>query len=254
MSADRTQDWDPGAYDRFRELRLRPALDLLAAVGPLPDGDVIDLGCGSGAVGPVLAARFPGVDRIGIDLSQTMLEEAARGGAYARVQRPETPLALIFCNAVLHWLDGHEQLLPALVQTLAPGGVLAIQVPFQNDAPSHRLWRSCRAQLFPDLPTQADPGILSPAAYFELLSDQGRLSLWESTYYQALPRSEQGHPVRAFTQSTFGRAMLAPLESADQQALISAYDNALHDAYPLRKYGSVLFPFRRLFMVLNRAD
>ena len=37
-------DWNPEAYARFRGLRLRPALDLLAQVGDLPLGDVVDLG------------------------------------------------------------------------------------------------------------------------------------------------------------------------------------------------------------------
>jgi trans-aconitate 2-methyltransferase len=51
-------DWSPGAYDAFRDFRLRPALDLLTRVPPdLPEGDVVDLGCGSGAVGPALRAR-----------------------------------------------------------------------------------------------------------------------------------------------------------------------------------------------------
>ena len=48
-------DWDPEAYARFRDLRLRPALDLLARVPQLPAGDVVDLGCGAGAAGPALA-------------------------------------------------------------------------------------------------------------------------------------------------------------------------------------------------------
>ena len=51
-------DWDPERYGAFRDLRLRPALDLLAQVGEVPEGEVIDLGCGDGAVGPALAARF----------------------------------------------------------------------------------------------------------------------------------------------------------------------------------------------------
>ena len=36
-------DWSPETYARFHDLRLRPALDLLAQVGALPAGDAVDL-------------------------------------------------------------------------------------------------------------------------------------------------------------------------------------------------------------------
>ncbi len=74
------QDWNPGTYARFRGFRLRPALDLLAQVGDIPEGPVIDLGCGNGAVCAVLAARF-GPRILGVDSSPAMLAEAKATGA-----------------------------------------------------------------------------------------------------------------------------------------------------------------------------
>ena len=83
-----SRDWDPARYGAFRDLRLRPALDLLAQVPDLPDGDVVDLGCGDGAVGPALAARFRPEHRlIGIDSSAAMLDRAAE-----RLTHWENPL------------------------------------------------------------------------------------------------------------------------------------------------------------------
>ena len=72
----RPQDWSPGTYARFRGLRLRPAMDLLAQVGDLPDGPVVDLGCGDGAVGSALRQAFPGRRLIGVDSSPAMLAQA----------------------------------------------------------------------------------------------------------------------------------------------------------------------------------
>jgi trans-aconitate 2-methyltransferase len=51
--------------------------------------------------------------------------------------QPFAPFDLIFSNAALHWLPDHERLLPALAGCLAPGGVLAVQMPRNFDAPSH---------------------------------------------------------------------------------------------------------------------
>jgi len=51
--------WDPAQYRKFSGHRLRPALDLLAAV-PLDAPDsIVDLGCGEGRVTKLLAERWP---------------------------------------------------------------------------------------------------------------------------------------------------------------------------------------------------
>jgi len=249
-------DWNPEKYARFTGQRLRPALDLLRALPNLPDGPVIDLGCGSGAVGPALAAL--GRDITGIDNSPTMLEKAATTGIYANATlanigtwSPETPPALIFSNAALHWLPDHETLLPRLAAMLAPAGALAVQLPAMNDAPSHATWLTLARRMFGFAPVDT-PGILGPAQYHALLSPLGQLHLWQTEYFQILPESESGHPVRNFTESTFAKPMLDALAPDKRAALITAYDAAMETHYPRLKNGSVVFPFRRLFFTLSR--
>ncbi|HMO72277.1 MAG TPA: methyltransferase domain-containing protein [Paracoccaceae bacterium] len=251
-------DWDPAAYARFRGLRLRPAMDLLAAVPDLPAGDVIDLGCGNGAAAGALRGRFPGRRLVGVDASPAML--AAAEGYDATVQadiaewQPEIPPALIFSNAALHWLDDHGALFPRLARVLAPGGVLAVQMPRQFDAPSHRLLREVAARLFTDRFDCSDwrAPVAPPPGYWPLLSPLGRADIWETEYLQHLAPVAEGHPVRAFTLSTAARPVLARLDTAEQATFLSTYDTALHDAYPLLTDGSALMPFRRLFLVLER--
>ena len=59
---------------------------------------------------------------------------------------PERPPDLLFANAVLQWLPDHATLLPRLFDSLAPGGVLALQMPDNLDEPSHRAMRELAAQ------------------------------------------------------------------------------------------------------------
>ncbi|MDK3017144.1 methyltransferase domain-containing protein [Pseudodonghicola flavimaris] len=255
-----SSDWNPDLYARFHDLRLQPAVDLMTRVGALPPGDICDLGCGTGVAGPLLAERFPGRRLIGVDNSPTMLEKAGAQGVYDRLSeadaaqwQPESPLALLYSNAVLHWLPGHPALLPRLVRHLAPGGVLAVQIPHQNHAPSHRLWHDLAAAHFPGrFDTALAPGILEAEEYFDLLAPLGTLALWETEYYQELAATEEGHPVRGFTSSTFARPVLETLSPAEAEALCALYDDAVRHVYPLRAEGTVLFPFRRLFFVLRR--
>lgn len=251
-------DWNPAAYARFSDLRLRPALDLLAQVGFLADGDVIDLGCGSGAVADALADRFAGRVVVGVDSSETMLAEAA--GKYVRsVQAdianwvPDTPPALIFSNAALHWLPDHATLMPRLAGMLAPGGWLAVQMPRQFDLPSHRFLRDIAGHMFPDRfdfrGWQAP--VWTAAHYWDLLAPLGQVTAWETDYVQHLPAVEAGHPVRAFTSSTAMRPIAEKLSDSEMALFLDAYDHALAAAYPPRGDGSVLMPFRRTFVVLQ---
>jgi trans-aconitate 2-methyltransferase len=50
---------------------------------------------------------------------------------------PAEPVDLVFSNAALHWIDGHEDLFARLTAALTPGGQLAVQVPANHDHPSH---------------------------------------------------------------------------------------------------------------------
>ena len=258
MGARATQDWDPGTYGRFRDLRLRPALDLLRAVPPLPAGHVVDLGCGNGAAGPALAGLGRAVT--GIDASPAMLAEAESAGVYTALHRMDIadwapdglPPALIFCNAVLHWLPDHARLIPHLAGMLAPGGTLAVQVPHQNNAPSHRVWLSLAEEMFPGrIDPDQGPAVLRPAEYHRLLSPLGQLSLWETEYYQQLDACDAGHPVRRFTETTFARPILAALDATEQAQLIAAYEAVMDKVYPAAADGTVLFPFRRMFLTLT---
>lgn len=253
-------DWNPQSYDRFRGLRLRPALDLLAQVGDLPAGDIVDLGCGSGAVGPVLAARWPDRRRVGVDLSPAMLDRARETGAYSALVeadvaawRPEAPPALIFSNAALHWVGEHAALMPRLAGYLAPGGTLAVQMPRQFKAPSHRFLRDIAASMFPDRFDFADyeAPVRSSESYWELLAPLGRVDAWETDYVQRLDPSPEGHPVRRFTESTAMRPFLEKLSAAESAAFVHAYEAALAAAYPLLPDGGVLFPFRRCFFTVT---
>lgn len=244
-------------------MRLRPALDLLAQVPDLPDGDMIDLGCGNGAVAGALATRFPDRALIGVDGSPAMLAESAKTGSYAElvqadatIWQPQHPPALIFSNALCHWLPDHAALFARLAGVLLPGGALAVQMPRQFAAPSHALLREVAARLYPDRFDWSGwvAPVAEPTTYARMLEHLGAVSVWETDYVQRLEAVESGHPVRHFSESTAMRPILDKLEASEAAAFVSAYESALVKAYPVEADGTVLFPFRRLFFVLIRSD
>lgn len=136
--------WQPEQYARFRNEREQPFHDLLALVEPVPGGRVVDLGCGTGVLTPVLHERTEAAETLGIDRSEAMLAgsgQYAGGGVRFEQGAIEafagSGLDVVFSNAALQWVDGHESLFPRLAETLGEGGQLAVQMPSNHDHPSH---------------------------------------------------------------------------------------------------------------------
>jgi trans-aconitate 2-methyltransferase len=137
--------WNPEQYERYRDERSQPFFDLLAMVKARPAMRVVDLGCGTGELTRVLHQELGAGETLGLDSSAAMLakRQSFAGDGLRFEQRDITEFAaegeydLIFSNAALHWLEDHEALLARLTAALKAGGQLAVQVPANDDHPTH---------------------------------------------------------------------------------------------------------------------
>ena len=260
--------WNPAQYLQYEDARLRPALDLLARIRFAAPATVVDLGCGAGNVAQHLVARWPGAGIEGVDGDLAMLERARAATAGDRrfswtqcdlaAWRPRCHVDVLYSNAALHWLDDHAELFPRLFATVAPGGVMAVQMPDNFRAPSHQAlfdvasrapWRERLA------PHVRRAPVAAMAAYHEWLGPLATsLDLWTTEYLQWLPKRADGeHPIVAWTRGTALVPFMAALEGGERQAFVDAFAARVEEAYPLRGDGSVLFPFRRIFIVAVRG-
>lgn len=138
---------------------------------------IVDLGCGSGELTAELHTRLGAASTLGIDSSSAMLVKAAAHETpdIAFEQRDLATFAddgfdLVFSNAALHWIEGHDQLFARLRSSLAPAGQLAVQMPANDAHPSHRI----AAEVARDLGLQTRPvTMLTPARYASLLHSLG---------------------------------------------------------------------------------
>ncbi|HXV26093.1 MAG TPA: methyltransferase domain-containing protein [Alphaproteobacteria bacterium] len=264
MNAHRSASpsWDVAQYLRFSGERLRPALDLLQRIpDALVPRRVIDLGCGTGEITLALKRRWPQAEVTGLDSAASMLERArSLGGEVEWIRMdiakwsPGRPFDLIYSNAALHWLDAHEILFPRLLHRLATGGVLAVQMPRNFGAPSHRLMREVaeeapwRERLRPAL--RPEP-VLPAERYYDLLAPIGsEVDLWESEYIHVL---EGETPVLDWVKGTGLRPLLDLLtDQAERAEFIDRYQAKLAQTYPRRADGRTLFPFKRFFLIARR--
>jgi trans-aconitate 2-methyltransferase len=259
--------WNPAQYLEFADARLRPALDLLARIQLDAPRTIVDLGCGTGNVTRLLAARWPQARILGVDNSPAMLREARVAthddprctfvAADLAAWQPDAPADLVYSNAVLHWLPDHAALFARVAAMVAQGGVLAVQMPDNFRAPSHTLiadiarserWRATLGGIV------REPPVAAAADYFAWLAPRmANVDIWLTDYLQVLDARKDGeHPVAAWTKGTWLVPFLEALGEPDRAAFLRDYMDRLAVAYPRRADGRTLFPFRRLFIVANR--
>ncbi|GMA24094.1 trans-aconitate 2-methyltransferase [Luteimicrobium album] len=257
----RPSDWDPRHYLRFSDERSRPFVDLLARVPGTPR-TVLDLGVGPGHLVAAIHARWPDAVVTGVDSSPAMVEQArAEHGDEAEFvlgdladYAPDAAPDLVVSNAALQWVPGHLDVLARWRDLLGrgPGArTLAVQVPANQDAPSHAILNELAATEPYARWTQGTARVHVHRAeeYLEVLAQPGwTVDAWETTYLHVL----QG-PDAVFTwiSATGARPVLAALPDDVRPAFVEEYKARLRAAYPERAYGTVL-PFRRTFVVATR--
>jgi trans-aconitate 2-methyltransferase len=166
------------------------------------------------------------------------------------------PCDVVFANALLQWIPDHARLCRHLIEQVAPGGALAVQVPAaaHYESPVHREIRNVsREPAWRDRLEAARAMFThAPAAfYYDALQPwASRIDLWETTYYHVVAGPEalldwyRGTGLRPFLEALAGDAERRDFE----RKVLDRYTAA----YPRQAGGGVLFLFARLFFVAYR--
>ncbi|MGH7021162.1 MAG: methyltransferase domain-containing protein [Brevundimonas sp.] len=261
--SDASPLWDPRQYNRFEAQRDRAALDLLVRLPEdLDPSEIWDLGCGTGQHAALLKRRHPNANVHGMDSSTAMLERARALSADVAwsvgdiaTWAPERPADLILANASLQWLPDHAALFAHLADALAPGGLLAVQMPMAWETRHHTIMRETAADgpwspLLAGVETIAP--LLAAEAYYEALAPLcDDIDLWSTTYLHVLPGE---NAVLEWMKGTALRPYLTALagDPPMQDAFLSALSQRLSEAFPRRAQGQTLLPFPRLFLIGQR--
>jgi len=212
----------------------------------------------------VLAKRWPDAAITGLDNSLDMLNRARDSQPqhewlhrdiddWAVNARAEYDI--VFANAALQWLEGHETIFPQLLRRVARSGVLAVQMPVNNDAPAYRViadlaasngWRA----RFPPGGIKQPFTHYAPFYYDLFVPIATSVNIWETIYTHVLPDTRG---IAEWYRATGLRPFLDHLGSdSDREQFLQDYTDALRLDYAPRPNGRVLFPFRRLFLIVSR--
>jgi trans-aconitate 2-methyltransferase len=253
--------WDADLYLKFASERTQPSVDLISRISLAHPSRIIDLGCGPGNSTAMLRQRWPAAEMTGLDNSREMINAASQ--AYPGWMWVEgdiatwttaVPFDLVFSNAALHWVANHAEVMPHLLRQVLPQGALAIQMPAHFRSPVHELmietakdpaWQDCMENAIHAIRVER------PAFYYDLLHPlASKLDLWETEYIHVM---NSPAAILEWIRGTGLRPFLEALPFEEQKRSFEELFHAgLTKAYPAQKDGSVLFPFRRLFILAYR--
>jgi trans-aconitate 2-methyltransferase len=246
--------WNPTVYEKFKTQRAAPFEDLLVLIERREGMRVIDLGCGTGELTRRLADALPGSDVIGIDNSPEMLARTAefvRPGLRfepGNLGEASGQYDLVFSHAAIHWIDGHETLIPRLLSMVRPCGQLAIQMPSNHGHATHVLIR----ELADEEPFKTALGgwsrqssVLPVDQYAELLYRHGArdLTVFEKVYPHVLENAD------SLADWTSGTALVPYFERLPKdlhEPFMERYRERLRTRWPS---GPVFYGFRRILFV-----
>jgi trans-aconitate 2-methyltransferase len=254
--------WSARQYLKFEDERTRPARDLLQAVPSCDVRRAADLGCGPGNSTEIIAERFPAADVLGVDSAPDMIRAAKERLPGVRFElsaieawREPGPWDLLFANAALHWVGGHEVLLPRLANELAPGGSLAIQMPDNLDEPTHAAMRAVAMTApFASKLGSAEGArtVLRGADWYYLLLKPvcSRVAIWRTVYFHPLAGGLDA--IVEWFKATGLTPFLKALADDEREVFLAAYKNELAKAYTPLADGTVILQSPRLFIVATR--
>jgi trans-aconitate 2-methyltransferase len=257
------RDWDPQQYLQFKHERTQPSKDLVAQIQIDAPETIIDIGCGPGNSTHILRMRWPKADIVGVDMSEKMIEKARTDYpgqkwivADASTLETSQTYDIVFSNAAIQWISGHETLIPRLFQLVNKNGILAVQVPANHESPLYKIiLKTSQSSKWSVFTAGHEQKITYHSAeyYYNILNSLTRkIAIWETIYYHIL---KSHHELIEWYRGTGMRPFLDLLKTDENR---TEFENDVlkesKEYYPLQSDGSILYPFKRLFFTAHKAE
>jgi len=255
------REWDPDKYLQFKKERTQPSIDLVARI-PLDDpGTIIDIGCGPGNSTQILRKRWPRAEILGVDKSEKMIQKARQDYPQqqwmigdASTLNTRTTYNIVFSNAAIHWMPRHDVLLQRLFQIVNQNGILAVQVPANQESPLYQaIVRVSESKKWSAFTAGREDVITYHSAdfyYDQLCSYAEEIFIWETVYYHIMNSYAE---LIDWYKGTAMKPYLDSLPSDDgRDEFAREVLSECKAAYPLQRDGRILYPFKRLFFIARK--
>jgi trans-aconitate 2-methyltransferase len=255
------RDWNPDQYLQFKDERTQPSIDLVARIRMDYPKTIVDIGCGPGNSTQVLLKRWPRADILGIDSSDAMIQRAREDYPHqkwavadaANITTRQT-YDIVFSNAAIHWIPEHDLLLQRLFQIVNENGILAVQVPANQESPLYKaILRVSRSRKWRAFTNGREESITYHNAdyyYGQLVLYAKEIVIWETIYYHIMKSHEE---LIDWYKSTAMKPFLDSLPNDEcRQEFKKEVLHECRTAYPFQRDRRILYPFKRLFFTARK--
>jgi len=249
-------DWNPEKYLVFKDERTLPAIDLAERIAVDNPRKIIDIGCGPGNSTQILVKRWPESIVVGLDSSETMIEKAKadfpnQTWIHEKAENisDTEKYSIVFSNAALQWIDGHDKLIPKLWDLVDEKGAFAAQIPnFEEMSVNAAINNVLKKRKTSIKNSYWNKRIHSLNYYYDLLCKRAReIIMWETHYFHILPSVRE---IVDFLHTTALKPNLDMLSTEkEKQEFEKEVLEECKNYYKERSDGKVLFPFQRIFII-----
>ena len=217
------QTWNTAAYATHGRFVADLADGVVDLLDPRADEEILDLGCGDGAIIAQLAGA--GAIVTGVDASLSMVTAARARGLRIDHQNATTltyegQFDAVFSNAALHWIRDAAAVLSGVHRALRPGGRFVAEMGGQgNIAAIRTALQSVMANYGIDAEAAAASFFPSSSQYRQLLEEAG----FSVRSLNLIPRPTPlpgGREGMAIWLNTFRNGVLDLLSPADRAAAV----------------------------------
>ena len=225
-----TQTWNAATYAHNARFVADLGAPLLELLDPQPGEDILDLGCGDGALTLKIAAS--GASVLGVDGSASMVAAAQAAGVNARVADGQAlPFAqefdAVFSNAALHWMKRPDDVLAGVARALRPGGRFVAEFGGHGNVASIVVALLAVVHRYPGGVTVQTPWYFPTAEVYSAKLEQHGFAI---DSIALIPRPTPLPTGMEGWLETFARPMFAGLPSEDQATALADVIDLLRPA------------------------
>ncbi len=259
MKAEKPEKtWNTALYDGKNAFVWKHGRGVVELLAPQPGERILDLGCGTGHLTNQIAEA--GAEVIGLDKSQSMIEEARRLYPGMRFEIADAndfhfdrPFDAVFSNAAIHWMKDQPAVARCIWEALKPGGRLVAEFGGKRNIHAIRRALTDAARSAGEAINGEPFARYYPAIgeYATLLEAQG-FRVTFATHFDRPTKLDEGEKGLRNWLFTFADNVVESLPEAKRESVIAEVERRLRPV--LFRESSWFADYRRIRIVAYREQ